>query len=208
MGKSAPADSPASSPALSPTSTPDTPTHHPTPSPPALVKLPPPPPDKVIHAGKLPEPSGEDGIRALFAGQRYPTALTITPVEEAAWDKSTPESSYAGIYSANRAGSIEWMLATFDTASRGRVKAAMTEEALANNAKIFRLITEENVVERIEYGGYVILVNVSTLENGQTVPSINPMKKTADGWLLTNDLENDPILPMLLVMLNDRYRKK
>lgn len=178
------------------------------PSPPNHVKLPPPPTDKVVHGGKLPGPNTEDGIRVLFDGQRYPTPLVITPVEQPVWDKSTPEASYAGIYSANRTGSTEWMLATFDTTSRATVKAAMTAEALANNAKIFAMIVEEKLVERIEYGDYVILINVSTLENGQTVPSINPMKKTAEGWLLTNDLENDPILPLLLVLATEQYRKK
>lgn len=110
--------------------------------------------------------------------------------------------------SANLSNDKEWILETFIPESRGEVREAMTEDAVQRNAAYAEQVLGEVILEKIDYGQYVILVTQAKVKDGSVYVSSNPMVKTNDGWLLTKELADDPFVAMVLWGLKFVYEAK
>ncbi|NUN12202.1 MAG: hypothetical protein HUU55_01045 [Myxococcales bacterium] len=144
----------------------------------------------------------------VYRGKRYTPPAEVPRIEKSEWNKGTPESSYAGVLSANLSNDREWILETFIPESRGEVREAMTEDAVQRNAAYAEQVLSEAILEKIDYGQYVILVTQAKVKDGSVYVSSNPMVKTNDGWLLTKELADDPFVAMVLWGLKFVYEAK
>jgi hypothetical protein len=118
--------------------------------------------------------------------------LAVQIVGKSGWDKSTPEKSYFGVYSANKAGDAAWIIDTFAPAERdGVTKLTSDQQLLAANTEIFKNNVQETIRRKIEYSGVVILVVEALRSDGRISLRNIPFKKVGTDWLVTNELSSD-----------------
>jgi len=120
--------------------------------------------------------------------------LSVKPVTRDRWDRSTPEKSYLGAYSANKAADKAWIIATFAPAERGAIAKNVNDQQLLDaNTAVFASIDAETIMKRVEYGDYVILVIEARGKDGRRFLRNIPLKPVAGQWFLTNDLASDRV---------------
>lgn len=148
---------------------------------------------KTITKKLLPEsdPSGTPVI-LTYESIIFDPAKEITEIDEKKWDKSSPESSYRGIYTANKRGNAEWIIRGFVPLERERIRNMVTnKELLDKNTMVHSSISKEYLVQEIFYGNYIILMVFHVNKNGDQWPMDYTFKETKEGWLLTNKLSQD-----------------
>lgn len=149
-------------------------------------------PKTVQPAAGEPEDSGQ------AAAQKPALPQAVQIIEREDWDRSSPISSYHGIHSANHKNDVDWIVASFAPGERETVRQMAEDPAmLANNRKLHERIAQETIIKRVPYKeDYVILFVDVDLTDGRTFQAQYPFKQTAEGWLMTNDLADDPNFPL------------
>lgn len=123
----------------------------------------------------------------------YKTPLTVSLVDPSDWDGDTPESSYQGYYSASRRLDTDWMTELYAPEDRPTIRRLIDDDAaLLGQASENHQVLRERILERISYKGYAILKVERSLKNGGQRQQFVALKKTKDGWLLTDDLDENP----------------
>lgn len=142
--------------------------------------------DKMIGNPSLPHGSIDVATRA----EVYPVAVRFIPRE--IWYQDTPESTYMGVYSANRMGDPAWIVAGFAPDEGDEVSAMVYDEAmLARNTALAQSIVNETILGREEYNDHAILRVKLDLANGETRIVRMPFRQINGRWYLTNDLQGD-----------------
>jgi hypothetical protein len=131
-------------------------------------------------AGQLPDP-------AVAAEPQL-----LPPIARAQWDRSTPAASIRGIISASKAADPGWILAAFAPAERARMGEMIRNPAMlkANSAIYWRMVSASVRGVRF-YRGYAIVTVAEQFQGGKRHLKNYPLKRTPEGWLLTNDLAAD-----------------
>jgi hypothetical protein len=131
---------------------------------------------------------------AACAVQPAPAAAeqAMGDVSRAGWDRSTPAASIRGIIAANKSGDRSWIIATFAPADRPGVAKLVSDPAmLAANSAIHKKIVSASVRNVRPYRGYAIVSVTEQLQGGKKRVVNYPLKRTPEGWLLSNDLAAD-----------------
>jgi hypothetical protein len=98
----------------------------------------------------------------------------------------------SAVLAANKSGNAQRILATFAPAERpGLTKLVSDPAILAANSAIHAKIVSATVQGVRPYRGYKIVTVAEQLHDGKTRLKNYPLKQTAEGWLLTNDLASD-----------------
>src|SRR5215469_10111762 len=64
--------------------------------------------------------------------------IPVIPITRDSWDKATPEKSYLGAYSANKAADKAWIIETFAPAERGAIAKNVNDQQLLDaNTAVF-----------------------------------------------------------------------
>jgi hypothetical protein len=120
--------------------------------------------------------------------------MSVEPINRDGWDRSTPEKSYLGAYSANKAADKAWIIATFAPTEREAIAKNVNDEQLLDaNTALFASIAEETIQRRVEYATYVILVVEARRNDGRRFPRNIPFKPVDGQWFITNDLASDRV---------------
>ena len=153
----------------------------------------------------FPEGNNKNPVTLSFLGQIYTTPLRVLDVTQANWDRSTPESSYRGMLSAAKAGDLDWILESFASGDRERVKQIMAEpDARQRHHDFHKKVVRSEISLRVDYGEYAILIVTERQDTGVKITSEVAMKKTARGWLGTNDLKSDTFFVVILEAIKAR----
>ena len=142
---------------------------------------------------------------AARAGERpekhdLPVPVEVLKVERADWDRTSPESAYFGIRSANLADDGDWILAGFAPDDRQNVHAYLQNPDMrAANSRAQRAVTRELISELLTYKGFVIVAIEAEESEGRSYHKFIPMTETAEGWAVTNVLRSDPEFQALLM---------
>ena len=146
-----------------------------------------------------------NGATLSFNGKNYTRPLKVVEVTRTKWDRSTPEASYRGLRSASKSGDLDWILACYAPADRARVREVLSDPGARERHRNFHSkVVHSEINLRFDYGRYAILLVTDRQESGRTVMNEVPMKKTADGWLGTNDLKEDTFFVVMLEAVKDR----
>lgn len=120
--------------------------------------------------------------------------LEVTMISRESWDRSTPEKSYFGVYTANKKADRQWIVDTFVPEERDAIRKLVGDRQLLDaNTRLFESINKETITKKIAYRGYVILIIEALRSDGRRFLRYVPMKLAGRDWLLTNDLASDKV---------------
>lgn len=147
-------------------------------------------------------------VTVTYTGYRYDKPHVVHPVARAKWSRTTPEEAYRGVVSANMAGDADWILEGFAPGDRPAVKEMMKQpEAVEKVARFYKSVTKVQLLEVIHYGEYVVAIYENVRSNGSSRITEFAMKKTKDGWGLTNELEKDVFYTYIIEGVRKKYEK-
>ncbi|NUN12882.1 MAG: hypothetical protein HUU55_04535 [Myxococcales bacterium] len=148
-------------------------------------------------------------VTVTYTGYRYEKPHVVHPVARNKWSRATPEDAYRGVVGANMAGDADWILEGFAPGDRAAVKEMMKQpEAVEKVARFYKSVTRVQLLEVIYYGEYVVAIYENVRSNGSSRVTEFAMKKTKDGWGLTNELEKDVFYTYIIEGVRKKYEKK
>lgn len=150
-------------------------------------------------------PQNQSGAAVVvtYDAATYDSPIELAPIEQNAWNRSTPESSYRGLWTAYKQGNAEWILRGMTPEERERKRDLVNNrETLAKNTAVYGSIDRQFILQKIFYGDYVILRIASKSRSDRgTFDQDIVYKQTTEGWLFTNELAEDPFVAYVLAAL-------
>jgi hypothetical protein len=175
----------------------------------------------VPYNGNLPKPifPSTDRVQRAFiveyvydyAYSAYKPEVVLPVISPLQAKRSTPEDALIGFFSAMRSGDFEAFVKSFDATSQAALRAGVKEK---NQGPAYWQNVWKNMfggktvtlVDRIETNGFVILD--TRLASGPANPPFPTIFKLVDhNWVVTNDLEDSPVLDNLPPKLAGEIRR-
>ncbi|MCP3935475.1 MAG: hypothetical protein GY708_08900, partial [Actinomycetia bacterium] len=137
-------------------------------------------------------PSKQSPITLSFVGKVYDPA-------EARFDsgaRRTPDEEFiVRVDRVNREGSKEDILALWEPSERAEIAQDLDDpELFANNRLFYKKVKHSAFAFKAHYGPYIIFLVQNTNELIGEQMQIYPIRRTSNGYVLTNDLADDPML--------------
>ncbi len=125
-----------------------------------------------------------------------PTAGTVE------WDTRTPETAFRGVFLANKQGDTNLIVRGFVPAERERIAGMVAKaEMLEKNTAAYGRVAKVSLLQKTFYGEHVILTTAQEDTRGHQWPMSYAFKRTNEGWLLTNELSDDPVYSQLMEII-------
>ncbi len=144
--------------------------------------------------------TGGKGAWIGYVGKSYDPPIQVQPVTRDAWKPTTPEEAYRGLYAANMQGDRQWLLECYAPSERAELDEKLTDEALADAKHQISVWSKHEIVERIEYGPYVILLVRLQNQYGGKGGMAFAFKRVDGRWYATNELADDPFATVVWEM--------
>ena len=145
-------------------------------------------------------PTKRHPVTLSFSGKVYEPALRFT---EAA--RLTPDEKFIlRVEQINREGSKEEILALWHPNEKAEIGQDLADpELFARNRLLYEHVKNSAFVLKVLYGPYVLFLVQNDNELAGKQMQIYPIRETESGYVLTNDLADDPMLEFLYFL----YRK-
>lgn len=130
-------------------------------------------------------------MQRLMASLLSVAVMACSPAQ-AGQGAPTPAELVGSVIEANKSGDPERIVATFAPDEREAIQRMVTDPAMLRaNTAAMGAITGWSVLSVRDHRGYAI-VSVRETRGTESSTKRYPMKRTGEGWLLTNDLASDP----------------
>ncbi len=133
-----------------------------------------------------------DTISTTLSGILYNQPKIVQNINKELVDRSTPESTMASIFSANKIGDADWIAENFIENEQAATTELISKEGLLErNTKLFNDIQNTEIAGYVNYNQYVILLIRYNKNDGTTLSQVIPLKKSGEEWKASNALTSD-----------------
>lgn len=134
----------------------------------------------------------EDKVRVGLRGKKLGKPVPINAVDQKGAGYSTVERALASISSANAAGNVPWIARGFVPEERGMVEEFFADsELLAQNTRLNSTVQKRMLLGQTVGRGFRVALVGNTLEGGRVLRQPVVLKRTEEGWKMTNFLRGD-----------------
>lgn len=132
----------------------------------------------------------------------YDPAESVATTGTVPWNTRTPEAAFQCVFLANKLGDTNLIVRGFVPAERERIAGMVAQpEMLSKNTASYAKIASVWLLQKTFYGEYIILTTAQEDSRGNQWPASYAFKRTAEGWLLTNELASDPVYAGLVDLI-------
>ncbi len=149
-------------------------------------------------------PSKQGPITLSFSGKLYePTQARFT-----GGARRTPDEEFiVRVDRANREGSKEDILALWDANDRAEIAQDLDDpEMFSRNRLYYQSMKDSAFVLKAQYGAYILFLVQSTNDLIGEQMQVYPIRRTGSGFVLTNELADDPMLEFLYYFYRERMQ--
>lgn len=130
--------------------------------------------------------------KTTLSGKLYFPSKDVLIIEKKDIDRSTLEGAVASVFSANRAGEIDWIAENFvdkdkETIKELFVNKKLLEESRADAEKIVSIY----LTGQAAYKGSVLAFIEQNYIDGRKIREALAYRKTEKGWKVTNEFSSD-----------------
>ena len=149
-------------------------------------------------------PSKQGPITLSFAGKLYePGKVRLD--NDAALDPD--EKFIARVERANREGTKEEILALWDPKERAEIARDLDDPKMfSRNQLFYQSMKDSSFVLKARYGEYTLFLVQNDNELSGPQMQVYPIRRAGDGYMLTNDLADDPMLEFLYYYYRERMQ--
>ena len=136
--------------------------------------------------------SPDQFVETTLSGKLYFPPKEVLTIEKKDIDRSTLEDAVASVFSANRAGEIDWIAENFvdkdkETIKKLFVNKKLLEESRADAEKIVSIY----LTGQATYKGSVLAFIEQNYIDGRKIREALAYRKTEKGWKVTNEFSSD-----------------
>lgn len=144
----------------------------------------------------------EDEVSTLLEGTVYEAPRAVAIVVSQISNTSSPQKAATSIFSANRAGDVDWIAGNFVEDEREQVREFFADkEILDQNTSLAKSVKSHEVLAALKYNGFAILIVRSESTDGRKSLFPLVLRMTPSGWKQTNALSGDKVFDVVFTAL-------
>ncbi len=149
-------------------------------------------------------PSRQGPITLSFSGNLYEPAQA----RFSGGAQRTPDEEFIiRVQRANREGSKEEILALWDPSERAEIAQDLDDsEMFSRNRLFYQSMKDSAFVLKARYGAYILFLVQNTNDLIGEQMQIYPVRRTGNGYVLTNELAEDPMVEFLYHFYRQRMQ--
>ncbi|NUN15710.1 MAG: hypothetical protein HUU55_18955 [Myxococcales bacterium] len=161
----------------------------------------------VVQVASLTPNSSTNGPDSTvqYVGTKYAPASVVPMITKADWKPDTPEAAFAGVYSAYRTQSQDWVRETFAQDEQTAYQERLDSGTVTGEDEVLHLSSSASIAERIDLGDYAVIVALIRASDGEESSMVTPFVRTDKGWFRTMKLDQHVTMAMISAMAAKRY---
>jgi hypothetical protein len=149
--------------------------------------------------------SGDHPLVFSFHGRELEEPLWLISTDKELPPLAPGEEFLRSVIETNGAGTPEDLLALWNPEERPAVFAELSDEqAFAMNRSFYRSLEQAGILAELHYGTFTIFVVVHAGATIEEHIQLYPVLRSAEGYFLSNQLQEDPVLQFVFLVYEDR----
>ena len=142
-------------------------------------------------------------VEISLPGKLYTPAKEITTIEKKDVDRSTIENAVASVFSANRAGKVDWIVDNFIDKDKTKVKSLFKNKKILEDSQTdSQKIVAVYLIGQADYKDSVLVFIEQDYIDGRRVKESIALKSTENGWKVTNEFSSDETFDIVFAALS------
>ena len=142
-------------------------------------------------------------VEIFLPGKLYTPGKEITTIEKKDVDRSIIENAVASVFSANRAGKLDWIVDNFIDKDKAKVKSLFKNKKILEASQTdSQKIVAVYLIGQADYKDSVLVFIEQDYIDGRRVKESIALKDTESGWKVTNEFSNDETFDIVFAALS------
>ena len=142
-------------------------------------------------------------VEITLPGKLYDPPREIFTIEKKDVDRSTVENTVASVFSANKAGDLDWISDNFTDKDKEKIKELFSNKNILEESKSdAQKIVSIYITGQADYKDAVLVFIEQDYISGKKIKESLACKKTEKGWKVTNEFAEDKTFDIIFAALS------